>query len=105
VSNRSQEKRGTGSTEAALIAFEALSIAVEVAVPPVAAAAMTPTRPAVGNAEHAFDTADGPANTRPDSAPDHGAYRAGGSATFARALMAAALHSANDALGVRQMGR
>jgi hypothetical protein len=85
--------------------LKVLSIAVEMAVPPIAAAAMAPARSTIGNAEHTLDAAYGPADTRADRTTDHGAYRAGRSATFARALMAAALHPAEDALSMRQMGR
>jgi hypothetical protein len=75
------------------------------AVPPVAAAAMAATRPAIRNAEHALDAADSTADAGTDRTTNHGAYWTGSAAAFARALMAAALHAADDALRVRQMGR
>lgn len=74
------------------------------AVPPVAAATMTAARPAIRNAEHPLHAANGPANTGADGTPDHTADRTSRPIAFAGALMTAALHTADDALCVRQMG-
>jgi hypothetical protein len=72
-------------------------------VPPVTPAAMAAAGSAIGNAEHALDATYGSADTCADSPTDHGANRAGRTTTFTRALMAATLHTADDALRVRQM--
>ncbi len=70
---------------------------------PITAASIPLAGSVIGNAEHAFDAADGTTDTGADRAADCAAHRPRSTITLVRALVGAAFHAAEDTLSVRLM--
>jgi hypothetical protein len=93
-----------GSIRTAVVEENSLStIAVEMAMLPIAAASMPAAGPAIRYAEHALDAADRTTDAGADRTTNHAADRTGCTITLARTLIASTLHAADHALRVRQM--